>query len=435
MDNNKIQNIISVPQLWKLFSSFLSVMGPTYVDHCVRTAYLVLRLCKKQKLDPEITKKLVFSAYFHDIGSIGKDDAYLMNMDYDILHSVDGYLILKYQSPLQRWARIILYHHVSYDRHINDDPYVSLSLKIAICDRFDDWTRYDIAYERIVDQIRYQSGKAFDPQDVKDMLEIAADKHTQEDIANGRYKDILYGYVNSLEFSPKEMEGYISMLASLFELYDHTTYNHSETVALIGSMLAKYMGYDEETVFKVFLSGLIHDLGKIFMPLSLLNKPAKLTPEEYDFIKTHVIKSKELVKDIFCKEVIDIACNHHERLDGSGYPNHLKHEEMSELEELLQVADVISALIAKRSYKQEYPYEQVIEILDGNVKGGKLNKKIIDVFRKHHEEILYKANEMINEGYKEVRRMKARRKYLIDTLRDKRAKFPHMPLSNFIKKY
>ncbi len=434
MNSKETNNVISIPQLWKLFSHFLSVMGPTYVDHCVRTSYLVLMLCKKQHMDPVITRKVVFAAYFHDIGSIGKDVPYLMHPDYDIFHSVDGYLLLKYKSPLKDWAKVILYHHISYNQHIEDEPYTSLGLKIAICDRMDDWERHHIPFDKVKEQIKNQSGKAFDPKDVKDLLEIADDIDIQEDIKSGRYKDILDEYVNSLDFSSEDIQGYIAMLASLFELYDTTTYNHSKTVALIGGMLTNYMGYDEKTCFKVYVSGLIHDLGKIFIPLSIIDKPGKLTPEEYEVMKRHVVYSKELTKDIFSKEIVDIACDHHERIDGSGYPNHLKQEEMNELIEILQVDDVISALIAKRSYKEEFPYEKVIEILDKDVANGKFNKKIVDVFKENHEEILKYANMMINEGYDEAYKMQERREQLISSIKEKRAILKDMPLSNFMER-
>ncbi len=434
MNSKEDYSIVSVPQLWKLFSNFLSVMGHTYVDHCVRTAYLVLKLCNKQKMDPVITRKLVFAAYFHDIGSIGKDEAYLTHPDYDIMHSVDGYLLLRYQSPLKEWAKILLYHHVSYQEHIDDQPYTSLGLKLAICDRLDDWTRHNIPYETVIDQIQNQAGKAFDPKDVKTIMELSKDPELQADIKSGRYVETLNNYVNDLDFSLEEIQDYILMLTSLFELYDHITYNHSKTVALIGGMLANYMGYNERDCFKVYLAGLIHDLGKIFIPLNILNKPGKFTYDEYEIMKTHVVYSRQLTENIFLKEVVDIACQHHERLDGSGYPNGLKHEEMSELSELMQVDDVISALIAKRSYKEEYPYEKVIAILDEDAQKGKFNKKVIEVFKEHHEDILMYANMMINEGYDEVKKMKEIREDLIASLKKKRAVFLNMPLSNFLKK-
>ncbi len=434
MDINDTKRLINVPLLWKLFANFLSVMGETYVDHCVRTAYLTLRLCQEEKVDPVITKKLVFAAYFHDIGSIGKDFNYLTDPDYDILHSVDGYLLLKYKSPLKDWAKIILYHHTSYNNHIKDEPYSSLGLKISICDRFDDWERHNLPYDKVIQGIQNQSGKAFDPKDVEALKKVINNVDIKNDIKTGKYKKVIEEYTNTLDFSMEEIEGYISMLASLFELYNDVTYNHSKTVAIVCAMLSNYMGYSESDNFKVYIAGLIHDLGKIFIPLSILDKPGKLTPEEYEVMKQHIVYSRTLTKDIFPLDIVDIATYHHERLDGSGYPNHYHHEDMNELEEIMQAGDVISALIAKRSYKEEYPYEKVKDILSTDVKYGKFNTKVVETFFDNHEEILKYANLMINQGYEEANHMKEVRESLISSIKQNRAHLEEYPLSNFLSR-
>ncbi len=434
MDLEYAKKIINVPLLLKLFERFLSVMGHVYVDHCIRTAYLVYQLCKQQDLDPELTRKVVFAAYFHDIGSIGKDLNYLSSPDYDILHSVDGYLLLLHKSPLKEWAKILLYHHVSYDHHIEDEPYYSLGLKIAVCDRLDDWERNQIPYDDVIAHIKMQRGVAFDPDDVDALLEVMKNPNVVSDIQSGRYKEVLNDYIGTLEFSPEDIQGYILMLATLFELYNDTTYNHSKTVAVVGAMLAKCMGYSENDQFKTYIAGLIHDLGKIFIPLSILDKPGKLTPEEYEVMKTHIVYSRKLSEGIFPLDVLNIATYHHERLDGSGYPNHLVHAEMTELDELMQVGDVVSALVARRPYKAEFPYEKVEEILRRDTENGKFNPKVVETFFANHEAILEAANRTINEGYEEVAHMKEFRDSLIQSILIDRAVLPDMPLSNFAQR-
>ncbi|MCR4562218.1 MAG: HD domain-containing protein [Bacilli bacterium] len=433
MKNTSGKNLIKPSNLWKLFERFLAVMGSNYVDHCVRTAYLVLKLCEEERIDPITTRKAVFAAYFHDIGSIGKSDEYLLSADYDLLHSIDGYLLLRNKSPLKEAAKIVLYHHCSFNRPILD-KYFLLGLKIAICDRLDDWERNHIEYETALDHIRDQSGKAFNPLDVLAIEKVSKNNDVRYDIQSGKYKDVLNDYISSLSFSKKSIQGYLSMLSSLFEIYNDTTYNHSKTVAASGALLAKYMGYGEVDCFKTFFAGLIHDLGKIFIPLSILDKPGKLDPEEYEKMKMHVVYSRTLCKDLVPYEILNIATYHHERLDGSGYPDQLRHNDMTELEEIMQVADVLSALLARRSYKAEYPYELTRDILLDNVEKGRLNKRAVQAFIDNHEEVCKTANDIIIDGYKEASRMEGERYKLFNEIKANRARMPGMPLSNFLKK-
>ncbi|MCR5078791.1 MAG: HD domain-containing protein [Bacilli bacterium] len=425
------KSFISIPKLWRLFERFLAVMGPSYVDHCVRTAYLMLRLCEQQKIDDKTKKMLVFASYFHDLGSIGKDKDYLLSCDYDTLHSVDGYLLLRYKSPLKEAAKVILYHHTAYDQHI-DDPYFLYGVKIALCDRLDDWERNEVPYNVLIDSIREQGGEAFNPDDVDAMLKIVDAVDLRYDIKSGKYKKVLYDYIATIPFSSEEINGFLLMLSSLFELYDSITYNHSKTVAVVGYQLAKLMGRHDDDCFKCFFAGLIHDLGKIFIPLSILDKPARLTPEEFEVMKDHVVYSRELTKDLFPREIVDIATYHHERLDGTGYPNGLKDRQMTELEEIMQVSDVVSALLAKRSYKEEYPYEKVREILLRSTP-DKFNKKVVDAFIDNHEEVVALANSIIKEGYEEAEAMAKHREELISYVKTKKAILPGMPLSNFYR--
>ncbi len=424
--------LVSPKNILVLLNRFLAVMGPDYVEHCVRTSYLTLRLAQKQGLDDATTRDLTLSAFFHDIGAIGKTNEYLLSPDYDAFHSVDGYLLLRYKSPLKEAAKIVLFHHCSYS-HPVDDPYFALGLKIAVCDRFDDWIRNHIDLDVVVGRIKGQAGIAFDPQDVKDLLEITSSQEVLDDLENDTFREYLTNYVEKKWSRLTSANDFLLLLSSLFELYDHTTYNHSKTVATVAYYIGKKLGYTQEDCYDLYFSGIVHDLGKIFIPLSILDKPAKLTAEEYAVMKKHIVYSRELIHDLLPQEIVDIACNHHERLDGSGYPAGLTHEQMNEPQELMQVADVLSALLAKRSYKDEYPYELVRSILLDSAAHNKLSQHIVDAVIDNHEEILAVANATIKAGYEEAERLQSKRGPLIAFIKTIRSHFAGMPLSNFAR--
>ena len=142
--------------------------------------------------------------------------------------------------------------------------------------------------------------------------------------------------------------------------FDNYTYAHSVNVAVIACVIGFGMNLNSEELEHVVMAGLLHDLGQLVIPREILNKPARLTNEEYDIMKKHSTLSYELIKERW-----DISANvkaavlyHHENVDGSGYPDGKEGDQTSLYTKILHVADVYDALVSKRPYKNPYsPYE------------------------------------------------------------------------------
>lgn len=143
--------------------------------------------------------------------------------------------------------------------------------------------------------------------------------------------------------------------------YDDSTFMHCMNVAVIGSMLAKWMKFSEDEIATVTLCGLLHDIGKLQIPDSILNKPGKLTPEEYEVIKQHTVKGYHLLKDKDLDNPIKLAAlEHHEKCDGTGYPLAKRGEELHRFSKIVAIADVYDAMTAKRVYRDALcPFEVI----------------------------------------------------------------------------
>lgn len=154
------------------------------------------------------------------------------------------------------------------------------------------------------------------------------------------------------------------ILHSMHEL-DNSTFSHSVNVALIASVLGKWCGYDEHGIEILILCGLFHDVGKLLIPSEILQKPSKLTDEEFDIIRTHPIAAYELLKTLdLDKRVLQTALSHHERCDGSGYPLKLRGEDIPDFVKIISIADVYDAITAARVYKNAVCPFQVIAIFE-----------------------------------------------------------------------
>jgi putative nucleotidyltransferase with HDIG domain len=144
----------------------------------------------------------------------------------------------------------------------------------------------------------------------------------------------------------------ILALINLTEDRDTYTAGHTRRVADYARMLAEAMGFDEEKTTKLHEASILHDIGKIVTPDSVLLKPGKLTPREYDIIKEHVIVGESILSNIeFDSEIVDIVKYHHERCDGSGYPYGMACDEIPILARILAVADTFDAMTTNRIYK------------------------------------------------------------------------------------
>ncbi len=168
--------------------------------------------------------------------------------------------------------------------------------------------------------------------------------------------------------------------AKVIDMKDKYTNGHSSRVAQYTRMLAEEMGCDDETVEKYYRIALLHDIGKIGVPMEVLNKPGKLTDEEFEIIKSHTSLGYETLKDISIMPELAIGAGaHHERPDGRGYPNRLKGDEIPKVAQIIAVADCFDAMYSNRPYRKRMNFEKVVSIIK-EVSGTQLAPDVVDAF-------------------------------------------------------
>ena len=168
--------------------------------------------------------------------------------------------------------------------------------------------------------------------------------------------------------------------AKVIDIKDRYTNGHSTRVAKYTTMLAREMGYDEETVEKYYRIALLHDVGKIGVPAEVLNKPGKLADEEFETIKSHTSRGYEVLKGISIMPELSVGAQaHHERPDGRGYPNHLKGDEIPRVAQIIAVADCFDAMYSDRPYRKRMNFDKVVSIIK-EVSGTQLTPDVVDAF-------------------------------------------------------
>ena len=171
-------------------------------------------------------------------------------------------------------------------------------------------------------------------------------------------------------------------LSQTIDAKDKYTKGHSNRVAKYSRMLAQALGEDEKTQENIYYVALLHDIGKIGVPNAIINKPGKLTDEEYELIKTHPVIGADILKTISSMPEISIgARSHHERYDGRGYPDGLAGENIPWIARIIGVADAYDAMTSNRSYRQYLPQDVVrAEIV--KCRGVQFDPKVADAMIK-----------------------------------------------------
>jgi len=200
-----------------------------------------------------------------------------------------------------------------------------------------------------------------------------------------------------IDFSYKDS---IIRLSNLAEYKDPETGQHIKRVGLYCQVLSEYMGLNNEFIEHIFYASAMHDIGKVGIPDKILLKQGKLTEEEWEIMKKHTIYGYNILRNSKSKILnmaADIALNHHEKWDGSGYPYGKKGEEIPLPARIMAIADIYDALRSNRPYKRGFSHEETMKIIlegDGRTKPQHFDPEILKYFEKIHQ----KFEKIFNEN-------------------------------------
>ncbi len=197
----------------------------------------------------------------------------------------------------------------------------------------------------------------FDQEEVRLLGELA------DDLAFGiATLRVRAAHAQSAERLKRSMEGTISAMAATVDMRDPYTAGHQRRVAELAEAIARKLNLAEDEINGIRLAGIVHDLGKLTVPAEILSKPSRLTSLEYELIKTHAEAGYSILKEIdFPWPIAQIVYQHHERLDGSGYPRGLKDPEILIGAKILAVADTVEAMASHRPYRPGLGIERALE--------------------------------------------------------------------------
>lgn len=193
-----------------------------------------------------------------------------------------------------------------------------------------------------------------------------------------KIRGIVDDILESIKKNSKSLFNLVQIMST--DLY---TYTHSVNVSVMAMMIALELDIPDNIIKEIGVGGIMHDIGKSRISADILNKPTSLTKVEYEVIKTHTTIGYQILKDDpnISSYVKVITLMHHEKLDGSGYPNGIEGDAIHQCVRIVTACDILDALITDRVYKEKYPMYKALEILAADVP-QKLDKNIYDILRR-----------------------------------------------------
>lgn len=384
---------VTLKQMITVIHKTINSVDKRLLNHGEQVAYIMLNLLKAEgSYNEEELLKICAISIFHDIGAYKvteRDKLVGVDVIAPIEHAVYGSLFIKYFSPLSDLYDIVLTHHFTYKYY--EDKHINVLSKEGLLLNFADYIDRVYLNKNASTKDYIKENKEYLNEHID--LFVEADKRFDfiNKLLDGSYSDELYDFFETKLLTREEVISYSKMLAYSIDFRSEATVKHTILVEAISYQIAKLYGLDEKTLTRIKVAATLHDIGKIAIPVEILEKPGKLTDDEFEVIKSHAIIGYNILSDLKIDDIRDIATLHHEKIDGSGYPFGFKEKEITAEMKIVGIADIISALLGVRSYKEEFNKDKIIKILNNMVQYNKIDAKITKLFIENYDYIIQEA--------------------------------------------
>lgn len=371
-------------------------------NHHSRTTIIANAIAQHIQLSHHQLQTLIYASLLHDIGAASNWNekhsiAHNDNTNEIFHHAEEGYNILTNSPLLIEIAIPIRYHHDRYcggnPSGLKGDEIPLLSRIIHIADRIEVMIdKNEHIFKQRKEIISFiENSDFFDPNLVRIVKKLAESEGFWLDIVNYEYqKGLLYefDFLGKRILSSDDLINIAEIFSKVVDATSSFTLRHSKDVATLSTFLARKHGYNDEELKMFYLAGLLHDLGKLAVPNEIIDKPGKLTEEEYDLVKQHPYYSYRIIQNIEGFEQISKwVGQHHECFNNQGYPYKLNSDRISLGARILTVADIFCALTEDRPYRQMLSLSQTFGIMDEMAAELRLDPNIYKYLKLYHDEV------------------------------------------------
>jgi len=395
---------ISLFDLVSSLSNAMDLVDSSVVNHQKRVAYIAYFIAVECGLDKNECINILLAGFLHDCGVLSLEEK-LSALEFEFgtngkeceRHSIIGYHLLNDIPLVSNIALLVKYHHVRWEDRDNPawEEVVPVGSHILyLADRIEVSIHRNEEIlgqvKRILKRIEEESGGMFDPKLVEIFKTISKQECFWLDLVSPFIDTVLARKLDTrlIEMDVHELLGIARLYYKIIDFRSTFTATHSIGVATSAETIAGLAGFSETERQMMLIAGYLHDLGKLAVPTEILEKNGSLNDKEVHIIKSHTYYTYRVLEGINGMETINTwASFHHERLNGNGYPFHLKGDKLPLGSRVLAVADVFTALTEDRPYRKAMPKEKVLEIMERMAAYQNLDSFVVHLLKSNLDEI------------------------------------------------
>ncbi|MBF0187206.1 MAG: HD domain-containing protein [Magnetococcales bacterium] len=397
----KFTPTIDVFDLVASISNAVDLVDRKLVNHHIRVTYIASCLSEAGYLSRQQESTVIIAGMLHDIGALTREER-LEFLGFDVdnphRHSEVGYQLLKEFELFEDAAEAIRYHHVRWCHGAGESFYGKsvplISHVLHLADRIDILIddRREIYSQRseIVERIRENTPWMFCPRVVDWFEKLARREEFWLDLTSPNLSVILKRRVKRFEIdlTIDVITSYAHLMSQLVDFRSRFTSTHSRGVSAVAEYVARLVGFSERECQRMMVAGFLHDIGKLAIPNDILEKPGKLSSEEYEIIKSHSYHTARILEPIRgIEDLVEWCSLHHEKANGTGYPIGEVGANIPLAASILILADIFTALTEDRPYRPGLKRERVESIIHTMSDNGELNWRIVTVLFDNYDEV------------------------------------------------
>ena len=378
----------------------MNLINPEMQHHHEQTAYLAYQIGCEMGLRGDDLNNTVYAALLHDIGSVISPEPQKIEeieahgrevaaVGADMLRDLEEFSVI---------AEIIGINQNSYLENLQmlgekncAGSCMDISQAIHLADVVTSLFEYNTPVlnqvKRICDMVEQGRGTEFSPKAMDAFGRIAKREFVWMDVAlNPSFLRFFTGKIRDVSLD--EAVTLTKLMSRIIDYRSSFTAMHSAGVAASARTIARIAGMSDDDCKKMTIAGYLHDVGKLRVPNSILDKPGKLTEEEFNVIKEHPYYTRWILMDLEgFDQIANWAGFHHEKLNGKGYPFHFGAEWLDKGSRIMAVADIFSAITEVRPYRDGMDHDQAMAVMWNNVENGTLDRELVQLLEDHYEEI------------------------------------------------
>ncbi|MEK6265635.1 MAG: HD domain-containing protein [Clostridium sp.] len=391
------QLLVNMGNLLLSLSEVSDIANPLIAQHQHRTAFIALELAKLSNARPETTENIFMAALLHDIGAVTVEEKIaVLNFKgvNENIHTIRGELLLNQIPWLRKISKIVRNHHKNWNDWEEgiENPIVFSSQILLLADyveRLIDRNKYILHQSNdIVEAIKKLSDTVINKNIIDYFVDLSKREEFWLDLTSPQIYSLLmnHGQFKNIQVGLEDISLISNLYRDLIDFKSRFTATHTTGVAECAVKLSELFGLAELDVKSMRIAGNFHDIGKLVIPNSILEKPSKLTINEFAIMRCHTYHTFRTLDSIGgLQRIAEWAAYHHEKLDGSGYPFHLTNVEIGTGSRIMTVADIFTAISEDRPYRKGMDKNQIYKIFKTQIEEKLLDKRIVELLFDNYE--------------------------------------------------